>query len=202
MKNILKIDPLIKITDKIIDLPIVIRVTKFDTESAAAFSEQMSKAHNTNQQIIPIIVDSYGGEVYALLSMISDINNSKIPVATIATGKAMSCGAVLLTCGVEGHRYMDPNSVVMIHDISNFLCGKNEEIKADAKETDRLQKQIFRLMAKNCGQKDQDYFLKIIHEKSHAEWYLTYQEAKRHNVVNHARVPSFTTYVKVETVFE
>lgn len=42
------------------------------------------------------------------MSMVSDIKHSRIPVATIVQGKAMSCGAILFSCGEEGMRYMDP----------------------------------------------------------------------------------------------
>ena len=32
--------------------------------------------------------------------------NCKVKVATVVESKAMSCGAVLFTCGAEGHRYL------------------------------------------------------------------------------------------------
>lgn len=204
MKKIITVDPAIKIRkcSDLIDIPIVVKVTKFDEDSANNFSEEFSKAHNTGQPIIPIVIDSYGGSVYSLLSMIAEIQNSKLPVATICVGKAMSCGAVLLTYGAEGHRYIDPNGTVMIHDVSTSIGGKNEEIKASVKETDRLQKQIFQMMAKNCGHADKNYFTDIIHHKSHAEWYLTPTEAKKHNIINNLKVPSFYTKISVETKFE
>ena len=51
------------------------------------------------------------------MTMISAIKNSEIPVATIVEGKAMSCGAVLLTFGEDGMRFADPDATVMIHDV-------------------------------------------------------------------------------------
>ncbi len=41
--------------------PVVIRVNKFDEESAKKFSDAMSEAQNTGQPIVPVIIDSYGG---------------------------------------------------------------------------------------------------------------------------------------------
>jgi chlorite dismutase len=55
-------------------------------------------------------------------------------------------------------------------------------------------------MAKNCG-KPEDYFLKIIHEKGHTDWYLTPKEAKKHNLVNHIKVPSYQCDVVVQMNF-
>ena len=63
-----------------------------------------------------------------------------------------------------------------------------EEIKADAEEVERLNQKVYRMMAKNCGQKE-DYFLKIVHDKSHADWFLDAEECKQHKMANHLHVP-------------
>ena len=200
--NVIKyFSPLIKKEDLIDDLPIVIRVKKFDEAAAKEFSNQMSKAQNTGQPIIPVIIDSYGGQVYSLMSMISDIQHSKIPVATIAQGKAMSCGAILFSFGKEGKRYMDPHATLMIHDVSSMVWGKVEEIKADAKEVDRLNKKVYRMMAVNCGHPE-DYFLEIVHNRGHADWFLTAEQCKSHNLANHLHVPTLKINVEVNFKFE
>jgi len=180
--------PLLKEPKLIDDLPVVIRVRKFDEASAKTFSETMASAQNTGQPIVPVIIDSYGGQVYSLMSMISDVKNSKIPVATIVQGKAMSCGAILFSFGTEGHRYMDPDATLLIHDVSSMGWGKVEEIKASAAEIERLNQKVYRMMAANCGQPE-DYFLNIVHDKSHADWFLDAEECKKHKMANHLHVP-------------
>lgn len=180
--------------------PVAIRVNKFDEESAKKFSDAMSEAQNTGQPIVPVIIDSYGGQVYSLLSMVGDIKVSKIPVATIVQGKAMSCGALLFSYGAFGHRYMDKHATLMIHDVSTGAHGKVEEIKADAKESDRLNQWLYREMATNCG-KEEEYFLKMIHERSHADWYLDATEAQSHGLANHLRVPDLKLKIDVEYSF-
>jgi ATP-dependent Clp protease protease subunit len=182
-------------------LPVVIRVNKFDEKAAEDFSKSVARAQNTGQPTLPIIIDSYGGQVYSLMSMISDIEHSRIPVATIVQGKAMSCGAILFSFGVEGMRYMDPDATVMIHDVSSMGWGKVEEIKADAKEVERLNQKIYRMMAKNCGHHE-EYFLDIVHEKGHADWFLDAKEAKRHKLANKLKVPEMKIGVKVEFEFK
>ena len=181
--------------------PVIIRVNKFDEESAKKFADQMAVAHNTGQKIIPIIIDSYGGQVYSLMSMISAIKHSDLPVATIIEGKAMSCGAVLFSFGEEGLRFMDPNATVMIHDVASMDMGKVEELKAGAAEADRLNTIIYTMMARNCGKKD-DYFMKIVDEKKHADWFFDAEEAKKHNMANQLRVPSLTVTVDVNIELE
>ena len=193
--------PLLKEKELVEDLPIIIRVRKFDPSAANEFCVKMNKAQNTGQPIIPIIIDSYGGQVYSLMSMISDIKHSKVPVATIVQGKAMSCGAVLFSFGAEGKRYMDPDATLMIHDVSSMSFGKVEEIKADAAETERLNQKIYTMMAENCGH-HKNYFLDITHAKGHSDWYLDINESRRHNLANHAHIPILKINVNVDFKFE
>lgn len=200
MKWTTKISPLIKEVE-LRKSPVIIRVNKFDDDHAKKFSDQIAQAHNTGQKVIPVIVDSYGGQVYSLMAMISAIKHSELPVATIVEGKAMSCGAVLLTFGEEGMRFADPDATVMIHDVSAMEMGKVEELKANAKEADRLNEIIHKMMAQNCG-KAEDYFLKIADKKKHADWFLDAKEAKKHGIVNHLRVPKFNINVSVDIDFE
>ena len=181
--------------------PVIIRVNEFNNKSAREFELQMSKAHNTGQSIIPIIVDSYGGQVYSLMSMISSIRHSELPIATIIEGKAMSCGALLYSCGEEGMRFMDPDATLLIHDVSTMVWGKVEEIKASATEADRLNQNLYRMMARNCGKKE-DYFLNLINENKHAHWFLDAAEAKVHNLANQIRVPKINITVNVSIDFE
>ena len=183
------------------NLPVVIRVNKFDEKAADEFSKSMARAQNTGQPVVPVIIDSYGGQVYSLMAMISDIQHSRVQVATIVQGKAMSCGAILFSFGFDGMRYMDPDATVMIHDVSSMGWGKVEEIKASAQEVERLNQKIYKMMAKNCGHHE-DYFLDIVHEKGHADWFLDAKECKRHKLANKLHVPEMKIGVKVEFEFK
>ena len=200
--NVIKnFSPLLKDKELIDDLPIVIRVKKFDEAAAKEFSEKMSKAHNTGQPVVPVIIDSYGGQVYSLMSMISDIMHARLAVATIVQGKAMSCGALLFSFGKEGMRYMDPDATLMIHDVSSMTIGKVEEVKADAEETERLNQKVYKMMAKNCGHHE-DYFLDIIHERGHADWFLEADDCLKHNLANHLHVPTLKIEAQVKFDFK
>ena len=196
MKHKIEISPLIK-TVELRKAPVIIRVNKFDEESAKNFALEMAQAHNTGQKIIPVVIDSYGGQVYSLMSMIAAIRDAELPVATVVEGKAMSCGAVLFSFGEDGLRFMDKDATVMIHDVSSMDWGKVEELKAGAKEADRLNQKIYTMMARNCGKKD-DYFLKIVDKKKHADWFLDAEECKKHNMANPLRLPTMDVKVSVE----
>lgn len=200
MKWTSSISPLIKEIE-LRKSPVIIRVNKFDEDSAKKFSDEIALAHNTGQKIIPVVIDSYGGQVYSLMSMISAIRNSEIPVATIVEGKAMSCGAILFSFGEQGYRFMDENATIMIHDVSSMDMGKVEELKAGAKEADRLNTIVYKMMAQNCGKVD-DYFMKIVDKKKHADWFLDSKETKKHGLANHIRVPKLKLSITVDIDFE
>ena len=135
------------------------------------------------------------------MAMISSIKHANLPVATIVEGKAMSCGAILFSFGDDGYRFMDPNATVMVHDVSSMDFGKVEELKAGAQEADRLNTIIYTMMAQNCGKKD-DYFMKIVDKKKHADWFLDAKEAKKHGLAQQLRVPSLLINVGVSIEFE
>ena len=194
------ISPLIKEVE-LRKAPVIIRVNKFNEEAAKKFAQEIAQAHNTGQKVIPVVIDSYGGEVYSLMAMISSVNHAEIPVATIVEGKAMSCGAILFSFGEDGKRFMDPDATIMIHDVSSMERGKVEEIKASAEETERLNNVVYRMMASNCG-KEEDYFLKIVHKKGHADWFLNAATAKRHKLANHLRVPKLKIDINVDIEME
>ena len=199
MNRIIKVSPLLKEAE-LHKQPVILVVNKFDEKSAMDFRRGMASAHNTGQEIIPIIIDSYGGQVYSLMSMIAAIKTSELPIATIVEGKAMSCGAILFSFGEQGRRFMDPNATLMIHDVSSMNWGKIEELKASVAETDRLNDKVYKMMAQNCGKRD-DYFMKLVDKKKHADWFLDADEAKKHNLANHLRLPSMKVNVDVSIDF-
>lgn len=176
--------------------PKVVTVNKFTELSARKFRREFYEAVNTGQEFVPIVVDSFGGYVYSLLSMVDVIKSSPVPVATISTGKSMSCGAVLSACGTKGWRWMSPMSTFMIHEISDEIYGKMVEIKASAKESKRINTIIFGLLDSAAG-KTPGFFWDLLHEKDHADLYLSALQTKKFGLVDHVGTPHIKVAVKV-----
>jgi ATP-dependent Clp endopeptidase proteolytic subunit ClpP len=199
MHNIVRLDKIIKTKHSDLHVePHIIRISGgFNHEMTEDFQETFEKAVNRNKSVIPIFIDSYGGDVYSLMQLISTIKASPLPIATICSGKAMSCGAMLFMFGTEGLRFMSEEATIMIHDVSSFTFGKVEEIKADVKEADRLNNLIFKMAAKHIS-KTENFFLDMIDKKKHADIYLTAKECKKLNICNHIGVPHMLTEVKVK----
>lgn len=184
--------------DSLLHTPVVIYVNSFTERTAKEFMDKISEAHNTGQTVIPVIIDSYGGVVHSLITMMSCIDNSKIPVATIGMGKNMSCGAVLLGYGDSGYRYACKDTRVMMHDVAAGARGKIEDMKVSVKEADLLSKKVFQKLAIKCNHKDKNYFLNLLEEKKHLDFFMDTLTAKKHKLVDHVGVPDLQVDVKLE----
>ncbi|MEK6883737.1 MAG: ATP-dependent Clp protease proteolytic subunit [Nanoarchaeota archaeon] len=186
-------------------LPAFVKVSGAITEeSAQIFRAQLNQAEmlagSARQEMIPILLDSYGGDAFATLSMIDAIKSCKLPVATICEGKCMSAGAILLTFGAEGHRYIGENAVVMIHEVASMAGGKLEEIKAKTSQLDKMNKNIYKMVSKNCG-KDENFFYNQIKMRKNADWYLDAQECMKHNIVNKIGIPRLEVNIEMSYKF-
>ncbi|MEO6306149.1 MAG: ATP-dependent Clp protease proteolytic subunit [Bacteroidia bacterium] len=104
--------------------------------------KQIYKLYNFNYKPKPIkiFIDSYGGSVYQCFGLLSVIASSKVPIHTIVTGCAMSCGFMI---AITGHkRFAYDKATLLYHQVSSFAAGKLKEMKEDLIESKRLQKMI------------------------------------------------------------
>ena len=75
-------------------------VIEFNEESAQDFRTSILKKSKENSHApIIIYIDSYGGYVDSLAKMIATMDEIPNPKVTVCMGKAMSCGAILLSHG-------------------------------------------------------------------------------------------------------
>ena len=193
--------PINKIMD-IMDKPEIIKVENFDLGVLSKFKKGFDRAINSAQPIIPIVINSFGGFIDVLFAMIDTIDQSPKPVATICEGKALSAGAVLLTCGREGLRFAGPLSRIMLHEISANLSGKNEEVQAYSKEMEHLNKVLLERASINCGHK-KNYFKELSKDKMNIDMLFSVDQAKEHNIINHIGLPKMevTIDTKVKVSF-
>lgn len=187
-----------------IDEPVVIRIEQFDVATTSQLGIAISKATRLQQPILPVIIDSYGGDVYTALTMVDMIKNASIPVATIVEGKAMSSGTILFSAGSEGHRYISHHGTLKIHDVREFfekdMCMTTSEYKINNEEIDRINKLVWKLTASNC-KKPENYFLDLMKEKyRNLDWYLNATSALKHNLANIIGIPKLI--LSISTKFE
>lgn len=176
--------------------PVIITVNEFDEAAANKFIVDMSLAQNSGQPVIPVVIDSYGGQVYSLMRMVNAIKTSDIPVATIVEGKAMSCGVLLFSQGTPGYRYVSENATLMIHDVSSGSWGKNAEIQASADETKRLNEIVYEMLGEATG-KGSHWFHKKINKKGRADWFVNPQQSLEMGLADHIGTPRLEIEIPV-----
>ena len=88
-------------------------------------------------------INSGGGSVFAGLSSVDYILNSKVPVTTVIDGCAASAATIMSVVG--HHRVMHKHSFMLIHQISSAMWGKFEEMKDDMKNSELLMETIIKI---------------------------------------------------------
>ena len=101
---------------------------------------------------ISLYVNSPGGSVYAGLAIYDTMQFIKPDVSTICVGMAASMGAVLLTGGAKGKRFMLPNSRAMIHQPWGGFQGQATDISIQAREMLRTRERLNEILARHTGQ--------------------------------------------------
>ena len=125
-------------------------VNEFDNDGVANFRDGVAALASYGlDTIIPVYIDSYGGYVDSLLAMIDIMDATPNKFLTVCLGKAMSCGAILLSHG--DIRYCGAYGRVMIHKVSSASWGDIDSLKSLTDETDRLNKIALGILANNCN---------------------------------------------------
>ncbi len=164
-------------------------VTRFDESSAQRFRDKvMAKARESDKEPIVIHIDSYGGEVDALAKMIETLDEVPNPIMTICMGKAMSCGAILLSHG--DIRFIGRHSRTMVHEVSSWTAGDVHDMKSDANETTRLNQYFLGLLAKNCNIKGgYEGLRKIIKTRDGRDIYMNANETVKFGLADKVGIP-------------
>lgn len=136
-------------------------------------------AHEDPKRDIKLYINSPGGSVYDGLAIIDTMRFVEPDVQTIGIGLQASMGAMLLSCGTKGKRYLLPNSRVMIHQPSSGTEGKITDQEIMLREGVFLKKRLAEILAENTGQK----LDKVIADMDRDNW-MSAEEAKAYGIVD------------------
>jgi len=112
-----------------------------------------------SEKDINFYINSPGGVVSSGLAIYDTMQFCKSDVATYCMGMAASMGAVLLTAGAKGKRYVLPNARVMIHQPLGGVQGQASDIEIEAREIIRIKKTLSTIIAGHTG-KDVEQVMK------------------------------------------
>lgn len=128
---------------------------------------------------IKLYINSPGGSVYDGLAIIDTMNYIEPDVQTIGIGLQASMGAMLLSAGTKGKRYVLPNSRIMIHQPSSGTQGKITDQEIALKEGIYLKQKLAEMLAKNTG-KD---VKQVIKDMDRDNW-MSAEEAKTYGLID------------------
>lgn len=128
---------------------------------------------------IKLYINSPGGSVYDGLAIIDTMNYIEPDVQTIGIGLQASMGAMLLSAGSKGKRYVLPNSRIMIHQPSSGTQGKITDQEIALKEGIYLKQKLAEMLAKNTG-KD---VKQVIKDMDRDNW-MSAEEAKTYGLID------------------
>lgn len=126
---------------------------------------------------IKILIDSPGGDVAVMWSLIKLIDISKTPVHTVNLCCAYSAAGDILAAGHK--RFALPGTSVLIHSGSCQYGGTQEQAESMKKFGDKLTKQVT------------EYFLahtkvdpKVYKKKAPSDWYMFEDEALANGIID------------------
>ena len=128
---------------------------------------------------IKLYINSPGGSVYDGLAIIDTMNYIEPDVQTIGIGLQASMGAMLLSAGAKGKRYVLPNSRIMIHQPSSGTQGKITDQEIALKEGIYLKQKLAEMLAKNTG-KD---VKQVIKDMDRDNW-MSAEESKTYGLID------------------
>ena len=128
---------------------------------------------------IQVYINSPGGSVYAGLAIYDTIQMIEAPVSTWAVGVTASMGTILLAAGRQGKRYALPHATVHMHPAGGGAQGYTPDVRIQYKELERVQNQLFHILAKHTGQTAQQ-----IEEDFERDRWMTALEAKEYGLVD------------------
>ena len=136
-------------------------------------------AHEDPKRDIRLYINSPGGAVHDGLAIIDTMNYIEPDVQTIGIGLQASMGAMLLSCGAKGKRYVLPNSRIMIHQPSSATQGKITDQEIALQEGIFLKKRLTEIFAKNTGKS-----VKQVEKDMDRDNWMSAEEAVKYGIVD------------------
>lgn len=168
------------IDELLLENRVVFLIGEINPGSAARIMMQMLYLEHTKKNSnIDLYINSPGGAVDDTLAIYDTMRFLSSPVSTYCIGRAYSGGAVLLTAGAKGRRFILPHAKVMTHQPFGGVMGQAEDIRLQAEQIIKSKNELIKILARHTGQ-DEDR----IRRDGERDKYFTAQEAKDYGLVD------------------
>jgi ATP-dependent Clp protease protease subunit len=133
-----------------------------------------------DEKPITMYINSPGGSITAGQAVIDTMDFIKSPVHTVCVGQCASMAAVILACGVKGHRGALRSSRILIHQPwMGGAGGQQSDVELQAKELKRMRESIEERLASQTGQT-----IAKIHTDCERDYIMTADEALTYGIVD------------------
>ena len=136
---------------------------------------------NQSRKPIHMVVSTYGGSVDEMFSLYDTIKFLPCPVHTIALGKVMSAGVLLLAAGEKGKRLIGRSARIMMHPVQGGAIGNVFEVLHETKEHQRLHNLMVSALESETKMKRSE--IEKIMKAGH-DFYITAEEAIKLGIVD------------------
>ncbi len=138
-------------------------------------------ANLDSRKPIHMVVSTYGGSVDEMFSLYDTIKFLPCPVHTVALGKVMSAGVLLLAAGVKGKRLIGRSARIMLHAVTGGMYGNVFEVLNESKEQRRLHALMVEALERETTMKRSD--IEDIMRNGH-DYYISAPEAIKLGIVD------------------
>jgi ATP-dependent Clp protease protease subunit len=128
---------------------------------------------------IHLYINTPGGVVSAGMAIYDTMQYIKPDIATYCLGQAASMGALLLTAGSKGKRFVLPHSRVMIHQPIGGFHGQATDIEIHAREILKMKETLNNIMSKHTEQP-----IEKIQLDTERDYFMSGAEAKEYGIVD------------------
>ena len=126
---------------------------------------------------IKLFIDTNGGDVQVMWTLINAIGISKTPIYTIVYCLALSAGAHILAAGHK--KFAFPGSTILVHSGSVGYQGIVEQVESAKKYYDSVSKQINDKLLT-----DTLIYQKELKRKGTVDWYMSAEDALKYKLID------------------
>jgi len=165
---------------RLLDERIIMVNEGFNDEMAGSIVAQLLYLQSEDsEKDITMYINSPGGAIVSMWSIIDTINIISPDVVTICTGMAASAGSALLAAGAKGKRMILPHAKVMIHQPMGGAQGQISDMEITIKEALREKKSLTQFLADRC-----DKSFKQLDKDMDRDNYMDAEAALKYGIVD------------------